>query len=318
MRIVFMGTPGFAVESLDKLVKNNYNIVGVVTAADKPAGRGQQMQQSDVKKYALEHGLKILQPEKLKDENFLAELKALNADLQIVVAFRMLPEAVWNMPRLGTYNLHASLLPKYRGAAPINWAIINGEKETGVTTFKIQHEIDTGNILFQEKVSISAEETAGELHDKLKTVGAELLLKTVCAIEKADKENTKLDFLAQDDAQATHAPKIFRDTCRINWSKSLEQIHDLVRGLSPHPGAWCEIGEESGERLSLRVLKALAEKAPHSETNGSLMTDGKMYLKAACRGGYLNILQLQLQGKKVMKTDEFLRGFKMKGETRLF
>jgi methionyl-tRNA formyltransferase len=318
MRIVFMGTPEFAVESLDKLVKNNCNIVGVVTAADKPAGRGQQMQQNAVKKYALEHGLKILQPEKLKDENFLAELRALDADLQIVVAFRMLPESVWNMPRLGTYNLHASLLPKYRGAAPINWAIINGEKETGVTTFKLQHEIDTGNILFREKVKIGDEETAGELHDKLKTVGAELLLKTVRAIEKSERENTALDFSPQDDSEATHAPKIFRETCRIDWNKPLKEIHDLVRGLSPHPGAWCEIGEAEGEKLSLRILKALAEEAVHDETNGSLMTDGKTYLKAACNGGYLNILQLQLQGKKAMRTDEFLRGFRMKSETKMF
>jgi methionyl-tRNA formyltransferase len=313
-----MGTPEFAVESLDKLVKNNYSIAGVVTAADKPAGRGQQLQQSAVKKYALEHGLKILQPEKLKDESFLAELKALNADLQIVVAFRMLPEAVWNMPRLGTYNLHASLLPKYRGAAPINWAIINGEKETGVTTFKLQHEIDTGNVLFQEKVKIGEEETAGELHDKLKAAGAELLLKTVRAIEKSEKENTALDFLPQDNSKATHAPKIFRETCRINWNEPLKNIHNLVRGLSPYPGAWCEIGESEGEKLLLRILKARAEEESHDETNGSLMTDGKTYLKAACPGGHLNITQLQLQGKKVMKTDEFLRGFRMKSGTKMF
>jgi methionyl-tRNA formyltransferase len=318
MKIVFMGTPEFAVESLDKLVKSNYNVVGVVTAADKPAGRGQQLQQSSVKKYALEHGLKILQPEKLKDEHFLADLKALHADLQIVVAFRMLPEAVWNMPRLGTYNLHASLLPKYRGAAPINWAIINGEKETGVTTFKLQHEIDTGNILFREKVKIGNEETAGELHDKLKTVGAELLVKTVGAIERSEKENTALDFLPQNDLEATHAPKIFRETCRIDWNKSLKEIHNLVRGLSPYPGAWCEIGGYEGEKLSLRILKAVAEEAVHNETNGSLLTDGKTYLKAACTGGYLNIQQLQLEGKKAMKADEFLRGFRMKSEMKLF
>jgi methionyl-tRNA formyltransferase len=318
MRIVFMGTPEFAVESLDTLVKNNCNIVGVITAADKPAGRGQQLQQSAVKKYALERGLKILQPEKLKDENFLAELKALDADLQIVVAFRMLPEAVWNMPRLGTYNLHASLLPKYRGAAPINWAIINGEKETGVTTFKLQHQIDTGNILFQEKVSIGEEETAGELHDKLKAVGAELLLKTVLAIEKAEKEKTPLHFLPQDDSMVTHAPKIFRETCRINWNEPLEKIHNLVRGLSPYPGAWCEIGESENEKLSLRIINASAEKTVQDQTNGSLMTDGKTYLKAACSGGFLNIIQLQLQGKKAMRIDEFLRGFRMKSETKAF
>ena len=211
MRIVFMGTPEFAVASLDILIKNDYNVVGVVTVPDKPAGRGQQIQQSAIKKYAVEHNLNLLQPEKLKDENFIAELKSLKADVQFVVAFRMLPEVVWHMPKMGTYNLHASLLPKYRGAAPINWAIINGEKESGVTTFKLKHQIDTGNILFQEKVKIEPTTTAGELHDKLMLVGAELILKTVSEIERSFVSGKELDFLPQDDQLACHAPKIFKE-----------------------------------------------------------------------------------------------------------
>src|ERR1041385_4339883 len=228
LKIVFMGTPEFAVASLDVLVQNNFDVVGVITVPDKPAGRGQKIQMSAVKEYALKHQLAILQPTNLKDEFFLNDLKALKADVQIVVAFRMLPEVVWNMPPLGTFNLHGSLLPKYRGAAPINWAVMNGETETGVTTFKLSHEIDTGSILFRERISIPDEMTAGELHDEMMVIGAKLMVKTVKAIE-ASRTGEKLNFIVQNDAEATHAPKIFKETCKINWSKPLKKIYDQVR-----------------------------------------------------------------------------------------
>jgi methionyl-tRNA formyltransferase len=305
-----MGTPEFAVASLDVLIRNNYDVVGVVTVPDKPAGRGQQLQESAVKKYASAKGLKILQPEKLKDENFVTELKALKADLQIVVAFRMLPEVVWNMPPLGTYNLHASLLPKYRGAAPINWAVINGEKETGVTTFKLKHEIDTGNVLFQEKVKISETMTAGELHDKLMEVGADLVLKSVKAIE-----NGSYELKPQDNTEVIHAPKIFKDTCKINWQNSVDEIYNLVRGLSPYPAAYTEFKDPSGNVLSVKIFNTEKETASHTHPNGLIVTDGKSFLKAACKGGFIKINELQLQGKKRMRTDEFLRGYKFLPET---
>lgn len=300
-----MGTPEFAVPSLDILVKNNYNVVGVVTVPDKPAGRGQQIQESAVKKYAVANGIKILQPVKLKDPEFIKELKELNADLQIVVAFRMLPEEVWNMPKLGTYNLHGSLLPKYRGAAPINWAIINGEKESGVTTFKLKHEIDTGNTLFQEKVNISDITTAGELHDELMKVGAELILKTVKAIESGT-----LDLKTQDNSLAVHAPKIFKETCKIDWNKTPEQIHNLIRGLSPYPAAFTEFKDLQGNVLSLKIFSSSKEESAHSKTNGLVITDNKTFVKVSCYGGYINIKELQLQGKKRMSIGEFLRGYK--------
>ncbi len=300
-----MGTPEFAVPSLDILIKNNYNVVAVVTVPDKPAGRGQQLQQSAVKKYALEQGLKILQPEKLKDEDFINELKKLNADLQIVVAFRMLPESVWNMPPMGTYNLHSSLLPKYRGAAPINWAIINGEKESGVTTFKLKHEIDTGSILFQEKVKIEDTTTAGELHDKLMQIGAETVLRTVKAIEA-----NAIDLKVQDDAGACHAPKIFKETCKLNWNESLNNIYNLVRGLSPYPASFTEFKDKDGNITSLKLFIITKEIVEHSYTNGLLITDNKTFAKVACKGGYIVMNELQLQGKKRMKTEDFLRGYK--------
>jgi methionyl-tRNA formyltransferase len=305
MRIIFMGTPEFAVPSLGILIKNNYNVVGVVTVPDKPAGRGQQVQESAVKKYAVANGIKVLQPVKLKDPEFISELKSLNADLQIVVAFRMLPEEVWNMPKLGTYNLHGSLLPKYRGAAPINWAIINGEKESGVTTFKLKHEIDTGNTLFQEKVNISDTTTAGELHDELMKVGAELILKTVKAIESGNA-NLK----TQDDSLAIHAPKLFKETCRIDWNKTPKQIHDLIRGLSPYPAAFTEFKDVQGNIMSLKLFSSSQEESAHSQTNGLVTTDNKTFVRVACDGGYINITELQLQGKKRMATEEFLRGYK--------
>jgi methionyl-tRNA formyltransferase len=311
-----MGTPEFAVASLDKLLKNKFNVVGVVTAPDKPAGRGRQLQQSDVKKYALEKGLKILQPEKLKDPLFLNELKGLKADLQIVVAFRMLPEAVWKMPALGTYNLHASLLPKYRGAAPINWAIINGERETGVTTFKLKHEIDTGNILDQVKVSISETTTAGELHDILKEEGAELLVKTTNKIQMSFKNNTKLVFMPQEEGEVCHAPKIFKGTCKINWNKPGRDIYNLIRGLSPSPGAFTEITSGTGSQI-LKIFNSDFEVSVHNKPNGLVLTDDKNFLKVTCAGGIVQITDLQLEGKKRMTVQEFLRGFKINTETVL-
>lgn len=311
MRIIFMGTPEFAVSSLDHLIKNKFNVVAVVTAPDKPAGRGQQLQESAVKKYALQNDITLLQPEKLKDPIFLEQLRGLRADLQIVVAFRMLPEAVWQMPRLGTYNLHASLLPRYRGAAPINWAIINGDKETGVTTFKLQHEIDTGNILFSTKVLIGDTTTAGELHNTLMHVGAELIVKTAYEIKKSDESGNELMFQQQNDKDACHAPKIFKDTCRISWNKSVQQVYNLIRGLSPYPTAYTTMTSSTGELLSLKIFGATYEIKEHSETNGSLLTDNKNYLKVYCSGGVIEITDLQLQGKKRMLVQEFLRGFKL-------
>lgn len=311
LRIVFMGTPEFAVESLDILVKNNYNIVGVVTVPDKPAGRGQQLQQSAVKKYAVENGLRVLQPEKLKAPEFLEELKALNADLQIVVAFRMLPVVVWNMPRLGTFNLHGSLLPQYRGAAPINRAVMNGDKETGVSTFFLQQEIDTGKIIFREKTSIAENETAGDVHDRLMVIGAKLVLKTVQAIEANDyPQIDQAEFIAKGE-QEKHAPKIFKDDCKISWNNPLEQIHNMIRGLSPYPAAFTDLVSEDGKAYSLKIFKTEKEKTAHSFPVSGIHTDSKTYLKVAVKDGFLNITELQLAGKKRMPVHEFLRGFQI-------
>ena len=301
-----MGTPEFAVASLDILVQNNYEIVAVVTVPDKPAGRGQQLQQSAVKKYALEKGLTILQPEKLKDEAFINELKELKADLQIVVAFRMLPEVVWNMPPLGTYNLHGSLLPKYRGAAPINWAVINGETESGVTSFKLKHEIDTGNMLFQEKVPITKITTAGELHDTLMKLGAEVILKTVKAIESGNYE-----LKPQDDSQSIHAPKLFKETCKINWSNPAEKIYNLIRGLSPYPAAFTEFVDKNNQTLGVKIFISEIEEIQHTQHIGDVSSDGKTFLKVACSNGFIHIKELQMSGKKRMLVEEFLRGFKI-------
>jgi methionyl-tRNA formyltransferase len=311
MKIVFMGTPGFAVPCLDILVKNNYNIVAVVTAPDKAAGRGQQLQSSAVKQYALDKGIAVLQPTNLKDEDFLSQLRSLKPDLQIVVAFRMLPEAVWNLPPLGTYNLHASLLPKYRGAAPINWAIINGEKETGVTTFKLQHEIDTGNILMNEKVTIDETMTAGELHDKLMHVGAELILRTAQQIEDSVKNGKALNYIKQDDSLATHAPKIFKDTCRIDWNKNTNEVYDLIRGLSPYPAAYSELAHDD-KTSAIKIFKTEKITRTGNATNGSLITDDKNFLEVKCNDGYISIHELQMPGKKRMSIQEFLRGFKIR------
>jgi methionyl-tRNA formyltransferase len=305
MKIIFMGTPEFAVASLNILIQNKYNVVAVVTVPDKPAGRGQQLQQSAVKKYALEKGLTVLQPDKLKSEEFIEELKKLNADLQIVVAFRMLPEVVWNMPPLGTYNLHGSLLPKYRGAAPINWAIINGETESGVTSFKLKHEIDTGNMLFQAKTPIGKTTTAGELHDTLMHVGADLILKTVKAIESGDYE-----LKPQDDSQSIHAPKLFKETCKINWNAPCKKIYNLIRGLSPYPAAFTEFVDKNGQAIGIKIFVSEMEEANHDLNAGTILSDGKTFLKVACISGYIYIKELQMAGKKRMLIEEFLRGFK--------
>ncbi|MBD0352478.1 MAG: methionyl-tRNA formyltransferase [Flavisolibacter sp.] len=301
-----MGTPEFAVATLSALVQAHFNIVGVITAPDKPAGRGMKLQESAVKKYALEKGLHILQPDKLKNAGFLESLKSLNADLQIVVAFRMLPEVVWNMPPMGTINLHASLLPQYRGAAPINWAIINGEKETGVTTFKLQHEIDTGNILLQERVPIGEEETAGELHDRLKIIGAQLVVKTVEGIASGTlKETPQSSVISHQASDLKHAPKIYTETCRIDWNKRVEDVHNLIRGLSPYPAAFTRL---HGKQL--KIYRSSKEEVTTNKEPDSLETDSKTFLKFACADGFIHVLELQLEGKKRLQVEEFLRGFR--------
>ena len=294
LRIVFMGTPDFAVPSLDILVQHNYKIVGVITAPDKPAGRGQQLHQS------------VLQPEKLKNADFINELKALEPNLFIVVAFRMLPELVWQMPEYGTFNLHASLLPQYRGAAPINWAVINGEKETGVTTFFLQQEIDTGNIILQEKINIEDEDNAGSVHDKLMDIGSQLVLKTVQQIE----ENSVTE-QPQELTTSKHAPKIYKETCLIDWNKPVLEIHNLIRGLSPYPTAFTHLdGKVLKIYKSAVILRQAQDDSAQAQNDKAYLTDNKTYLSFKCANGYLDILELQLEGKKRMKVDEFLRGHK--------
>lgn len=300
-----MGTPEFAVAPLDALAKAGFNIVGVITAPDKPAGRGMQLQQSAVKKYALENGLNVLQPEKLKNPQFLEELKTLQADLQVVVAFRMLPEVVWNMPRLGTINLHASLLPHYRGAAPINWAVINGEKETGLTTFKLQHEIDTGNILLHKKLSIGEHETAGELHDRMKEAGAALVVRTVEGLASGTLQETPQSTFANGNGQLKTAPKIFTDTCKINWNKPVDDIFNLIRGLSPYPAAFTYMDGKLA-----KLFKGSKHLSAPVISPGEYETDGKTYLRFAAADGYITVTELQLEGKKRMSVEDFLRGYK--------
>ncbi|HXS56480.1 MAG TPA: methionyl-tRNA formyltransferase [Hanamia sp.] len=302
LRIVFMGTPEFAVASLDKIYEAGYEIACVITAADKPAGRGMQLTESAVKKYALEKNLRILQPEKLKNPDFIEELKSLKTDVQIVVAFRMLPEIVWSMPPMGTINLHGSLLPQYRGAAPINWAIINGEKETGVTTFKLQHQIDTGDILLQTKIPITENETAGTLHDKMKDIGAELLLKTLEELQKGT-----LKEISQDATQAVikHAPKIFTETCEIDWNKNTEVVYNLIRGLSPYPTAFTFL---QGKKL--KIFSAEKELDGEVKEAGKIITDHKSFLKFSAADGYIALKEIQMEGKRKMKIEDFLRGWR--------
>lgn len=309
MRIVFMGTPEFAVESLKILVENAYDIAAVVTVPDKPAGRGQQLQESAVKRYALEKGLRILQPEKLKNESFLGELRSLNADLFIVVAFRMLPEVVWSMPPRGTFNLHGSLLPQYRGAAPINRAVMNGETETGVTTFFLQQEIDTGKILFHERTAIGPQETAGEIHDRLMVIGAGLVLKTVKAIEQGNYSETDQASLFTDPGDLKHAPKIFKEDCKVNWEMNVQQIHNHIRGLSPYPTAFTELCSAEGKTVSMKIFRSNYEHTKEGHLCGQIKTDGKSFLAVAGKDGWVQIMELQLAGKKRMLIHEFLRGF---------
>lgn len=306
-----MGTPDFAVYPLKKLVEAGIQVVGVVTNPDKPAGRGQNIQESAVKKYALEAGLKILQPEKFRNEEFLKELAALKADLQLVVAFKMLPEVVWDMPPLGTVNLHASLLPDYRGAAPINWVIINGEKHSGVTTFLLKHEIDSGNVIFQEKVDIPEDMTAGELHDELMVKGADLLLRTVRAIENGEYPLVDQSNLLQG-REAIHAPKIFKEDMRIDWNRPLDVIYNHIRGLSPYPAAWTEIQNcATGIVTALKIFKTEKICCPHDRITGSVETNGNTTFDIYVPEGMVRIVELQLSGKKKMKTQEFLRGFRL-------
>ncbi|MCK5028443.1 MAG: methionyl-tRNA formyltransferase [Bacteroidales bacterium] len=308
-RIVYMGTPDFAVEPLKLLIENEYNIVGVVTNPDKPAGRGQKIQESAVKIYAKSKNLNILQTHKFRDEAFLNDLKTLNADLQIVVAFKMLPEIVWDMPRIGTFNLHASLLPQYRGAAPINWAIINGDNKTGVTTFFLKHEIDTGNIIFQEEVNINENDNAGVIHDKLMHTGAQLVLKTVDAIIENDFPQINQNDVSSSETIIKHAPKIFKNDCKINWQKDLNSIHNLIRGLSPYPAAWTEIKKQEENPIQLKIFKTEKESKKHNNPIGTIFTDTKTYMKIAVKEGFIIITELQLAGKKRMVITEFLRGF---------
>ena len=309
IRIVFMGTPDFAVASLDILIRNNFNVIAVITAPDRQSGRGRKLSMSPVKEYALEKGLKILQPEKLKDKNFLEELSSLQPDLQVVVAFRMLPEAVWSLPKLGTFNLHASLLPQYRGAAPINWAIINGERETGVTTFFIDKEIDTGKVILWEKVKIGADETAGELHDRLMDAGAELVLKTVKKIISGDITVTDQKDIEVNTNTLHPAPKIFKDDCRIDWENDVSSIYNFIRGLSPYPGAYTEFLSPDGEKHFVKIFKAAIAEGKEDTKPGILETDGKSFIRISGKNGYIDINEIQLAGKKRMKTDELLRGF---------
>ncbi len=303
-----MGTPEFAVASLDALIKAGMDIIAVVTAPDKPSGRGQQLSESAVKKYAVKNSIKVLQPEKLKNEGFINELKNLHADLQVVVAFRMLPEVVWNMPPKGTINLHASLLPQYRGAAPINWAVINGEHQTGVTTFFLKQEIDTGDVILTDKTSILETDNAGDVHDKLMQIGADLLVKTVKIVADNNyKEVSQQEMIKKDEAiELKHAPKIFKDDCLINWLQPVEQVYNFIRGMSPHPSAFTYINDKV-----FKIFKAEKQIVETAIYPGSFLTDQKTFLKFACTNGFILVKEVQLEGKKKMGIEDFLRGVKL-------
>lgn len=309
LRIVYMGTPDFAVESLRCLVEGGYNVVAVITMPDKPVGRhGSVLQPSPVKQYAVEHGLKVLQPEKLKDEAFVAELRELKADLQIVVAFRMLPEVVWNMPPMGTFNLHASLLPQYRGAAPINWAVVNGDKETGITTFFLKHEIDTGEVIQQVRIPILEEDNVGDVHDKLMMLGGKLVVETVDNILAGTVKSIPQEEMVTDEPLRP-APKIFKDTCRINWNQPVTTLYNFVRGFSPYPAAWTEL-HQGNTVLTLKLYEVVKQPGTCNYPVGTVITDGKSELKIAAADGYLVVKNLQLAGKKRMNVKDFLCGFK--------
>lgn len=304
LRIVYMGTPEFAVAPLKALVEGAFNVVAVITMPDKPAGRGMKMQSSPVKIFAQEQHIPVLQPEKLKDEAFLEELRSFKADLQIVVAFRMLPVIVWDMPPMGTFNLHASLLPQYRGAAPIHWAVMNGETETGVSTFFLQHEIDTGDLLLQEKLTIGPDETTGIIHDKLMDLGAEVVCLTVDALLAGTVHP-----IPQPAGEVKLAPKLFKENTRIDWNQSSAVLHNFIRGLSPFPAAWTEMHGKDGSVTGVKVFEAKAEKADHTLKTGTLVVEGKKILKVAVPDGFICLLRFQLAGRKTLNSDEFLRGF---------
>ena len=311
LKIVFFGTSEFAVASLEALLRNNYNIAGVVTVPDKPAGRGQKLHFSPVKSFAIENNLFLLQPINLKAEEFIQSLKKINADLQIIIAFRMLPEAVWKMPRLGTFNLHASLLPQYRGAAPINWAIINGEAETGLTTFFLDDKIDTGKIIYTEKISIGEDETAGELHDILKTAGASLVIKTVKSIEENNVPAIEQTAFIGENTQLQKAPKILKEHCRIDWNKPVKDIHNFIRGLCPIPAAFTELVSPDGKIYYLKIFSSRKEIKTLEVASGKVYTDGRTYFSISGNDGFIHINELQLQGKKRLGVTEFLKGFKL-------
>ncbi len=317
LRIIFMGTPEFAVATLDKLVQNEYNVSAVVTSPDKPAGRGKKIQSSAVKKYAEAKGIPLLQPVKMKDPEFLTQLSALQPDLIVVVAFRMLPEAVWAMPYKGTVNLHASLLPHYRGAAPINHVIINGDKESGVTTFFIEKEIDTGKIIFQEKVVIPETMNAGELHDILMEKGADLMVKTVAAIAKGEYPQVSQQKLIGPDETPRQAPKIFRDDCRINWDRQATEIQNHIRGLSPYPAAWTHLHDENGNESEIKIFESVISNEKVPGKPGTIHTDNKNFLRIAAKDAWIDVRHLQLQGKKKLEIKEFLRGFSFLPEARM-
>ena len=312
LRIIFMGTPEFAVGILDTIIKNNYDVVGVITAADKPAGRGQKIKYSAVKEYALANNLTLLQPTNLKDESFLAELKALNANLQIVVAFRMLPKVVWEMPSLGTFNLHASLLPNYRGAAPINWAIINGETKTGVTTFFIDDKIDTGAMILNSEITIEPEENAGQLHDRLMVLGSETVIETLKIIENGNVTTT----IQEDDAEIKTAYKLNKENCKIDWTKSGDEINNLIRGLSPYPASWCFL-KDKNEELSIKIYEAKLAPESHSYEVGTLISS-KKEIKIAIKEGFIQLLSLQLPGKKRMQVAELLNGITFSDTAKVY
>jgi methionyl-tRNA formyltransferase len=312
LRIIFMGTPEFAVGILDTIIKNNYDVVGVITAADKPAGRGQKIKYSAVKEYALDNNLTLLQPTNLKDEGFLSELKALNANLQIVVAFRMLPKVVWEMPSLGTFNLHASLLPNYRGAAPINWAIINGETKTGVTTFFIDDKIDTGAMILNSEIAIEPEENAGQLHDRLMLLGSETVIDTLKVIENGNVSTT----IQEDDAEIKTAYKLNKENCKIDWTKSGDEINNLIRGLSPYPAAWTFL-KDKDEELNVKIYEAKLIPEDHSLEIGSLISS-KKEIKIAIQDGFIQLLSLQLPGKKRMQVAELLNGITFSDSAKMY
>ena len=318
LRIVFMGTPEFAVATLQRLVEGGYNVVAVVTQPDKPVGRhGSVLQAPEVKKYALEKGIPVLQPEKMKDPEFVEQLRQFNADVQVVVAFRMLPEVVWNMPPMGTFNLHASLLPQYRGAAPINWAVINGETETGITTFFLKHEIDTGKIIQQVRVPIHETDNVEDVHDRLMLLGGQLVTETVDNILAGTIQPIDQSELVGADVELKPAPKIFHETCQINWNQPMKKVYDFIRGLSPYPAAWSEFEDAKGKKQSVKIFSTSMVERIFTASElmpkpGEMLTDGKTYLHVMCQNGLLSINELQMAGKKRMPIADFLRGFEMK------